>query len=84
MGTKKTNSITEQKQIEIPKDITQCTFWKRLPYQLEEEQWDYIKAIWDKKNLMVMVDACAISSIPEFCLANSQSSKVFMTELSII
>ena len=45
MGTKKTNSITEQKQIEIPKDITQCTFWKRLPYQLEEEQWDYIKEV---------------------------------------
>ena len=62
MATKKTTTNIEQKQIEIPKDITQCTFWKRLPYQLEEEQWNYIKAIWDKKNLMVMVDACAGSS----------------------
>lgn len=62
MATRKSNANTEQKQIEIPKDITQCTFWKRLPYQLEEEQWNYIKAIWDKKNLMVMVDACAGSS----------------------
>ena len=40
MATKKTTTNIEQKQIEIPKDITQCTFWKRLPYQLEEEQWN--------------------------------------------
>ena len=62
MATRKDNVNTKQKHIEIPKDITQCTFWKRLPYQLEEEQWNYIKAIWDNKNLMVMVDACAGSS----------------------
>ena len=62
MATRKTTTNAERKQIEIPKNITQCTFWKRLPYRLEEEQWDYIKAIWDQKNLMVMVDACAGSS----------------------
>lgn len=62
MAAKKTNTVTEIKPAEIPQDITKCTFWKRLPFKLEEEQWNYIKAIWDSKNLMVMVDACAGSS----------------------
>lgn len=61
MAAKKANT-NENKSIEIPQDITRCTFWKRLPYKLEDEQWDYVKAIWDNKNLMVMVDACAGSS----------------------
>ena len=40
MATRKTTTNTEQKQIEIPNDISQCTLWKGLPYQLEEEQWN--------------------------------------------
>ena len=64
MATKKTTSstTTTEKKIEIPKNIRECTFWKRVPYKLDEEQWNFLEAIWNKKNLIVFCDAKAGTS----------------------
>ena len=64
MATKKTTSVNSatEKKIEIPKNIRECTFWKRVPYKLDEEQWNFLEAIWNKKNLIVFCDAKAGTS----------------------
>lgn len=63
MATKKSTTVVDKEnKVNIPQDITKCLFFQRLPYRLTEEQWNFIKAVWNKENLMVMVDACAGSS----------------------
>ena len=62
MAAKRSSVIAETKQIEVPKDIRECTFWKRVPYKLDEEQWKFIESIWNKNNLIVFCDAKAGTS----------------------
>lgn len=59
---KNMSNETAEKKIDIPQNIHDVQFFKRLPYELTEEQWKYIEAIWDKKNIGVFVNAKAGSS----------------------
>ena len=49
-------------KIKIPEDVHKTTFFKKLPYELDEEQWKFIEAVWNKNNIGVMVNARAGSS----------------------
>lgn len=64
MATKKTTSANTatEKKIEIYQDPLKYGFWKRFPYQLDDEQKEYIKAIYDPKNIGVFVNAKAGTS----------------------
>lgn len=62
MAAKRNSVIAETKQIEILKDPLQYTYWKRFPYELDEEQKEYIKAIFNEKNIGVFVNAKAGTS----------------------
>lgn len=64
MGTKKSNNNSNvmEEKINIPEDVKKCTFFKRLPYKISPEQWNFIEAIWDKNNICVMCNAKAGSS----------------------
>ncbi len=63
MATKKSTTVVDKEnKIDIPQDITKCLFFQRLPYRLTEEQWNFIKAVWNKKNIGVFVNARAGSS----------------------
>lgn len=62
MTKKKTNNVNEKEHIDLPQDITKCGFLKRFPYKLEQEQLEYIKAIWNPKNTGVFVNAKAGAS----------------------
>lgn len=80
MATRKSNANTEQKQIEIPKDITQCTFWKRLRYQLTNEQKEFVKSIYDKSNIAIFCEANAGCSKTTLAVATG----VLMHELGLV
>lgn len=54
--------VNEVEKIDIPQDITKCMFFQRLPYLLTQEQWEFVKAVWDKNNIGVFVNARAGSS----------------------
>ena len=62
MGSKKVTTENKETKIDIPQDITKCLFFQRLPYRLTEEQWNFVKAVWNKKNIGVFVNARAGSS----------------------
>ena len=63
MATKKSTTVVDKEnKVDIPQDITKCLFFQRLPYRLTEEQWNFVKAVWDKKNIGVFVNARAGSS----------------------
>lgn len=63
MMAAKRNSVTSgTKQVEILKDPLKYTYWKRFPYELDEEQKEYIQAIFDEKNIGVFVNAKAGTS----------------------
>ena len=63
MATKKSTTVVDKEsKVDIPQDITKCLFFQRLPYRLTEEQWNFIKAVWNKKNIGVFVNARAGSS----------------------
>ena len=42
--------------------IRDCTLFKRLPFKLDEEQWKFVEAVWNKDNIGVFCNACAGSS----------------------
>lgn len=46
-------------ELRIPEDVKELTYFKRLGYELDEEQWALVEAIWNKKNIGVMVNAKA-------------------------
>ena len=48
MAARKT-TINTEKKIEILKDPLEYTYWKRFPYELTDEQKEYIKAIFNEK-----------------------------------
>lgn len=62
MATKKSVIENKETKIDIPQDITKCMFFQRLPYALTEEQWNFVKAVWDEKNIGIFVNAKAGSS----------------------
>ena len=39
MAAKKSFTETTVKKINVPENIRDCTFFKRLPFKLDEEQW---------------------------------------------
>ena len=48
MATKKSTTVVDKEsKVDIPQDITKCLFFQRLPYRLTEEQWNFIKAVWN-------------------------------------
>lgn len=61
MATKKTtiSTTTTEKKIEIYQDPMKYGFWKRLPYTLTEEQQEFVRSIYDKKNIAVFCEANA-------------------------
>lgn len=63
MATKKSTTVVDKEsKVDIPQDITKCLFFQRFPYKLEDEQWEYIKAIWNPKNTGIFVNCKAGSS----------------------
>lgn len=62
MATKKSSTETTVKKINVPENIRDCVFFKRLPFKLDEEQWKFIEAVWNKNNIGVFCNACAGSS----------------------
>lgn len=62
MAAKKSSTETTVKKINVPENIRDCTFFKRFPFKLDEEQWKFIEAVWNKKNIGVFCNACAGSS----------------------
>lgn len=79
MATKK-KTIDENKKIELPQDITKCGFWKRLPYTLTEEQRNFVKSIYDKKNIAIFCEANAGCSKTTLAVATG----VLMHELNMV
>lgn len=81
MAAKKTDKNVVAKQPpEILQDPLQYGFWKRLPYTLTDEQKEFVRAIWDKKNLAVMCEACAGCSKTTLAVATG----ILMYELGMI
>jgi phosphate starvation-inducible PhoH-like protein len=62
MAAKKSSTETTVKKINVPENIRDYIFFKRLPFKLDEEQWKFIEAVWNKNNIGVFCNACAGSS----------------------
>lgn len=62
MAVKKNSTETTVKKINVPENIKDYIFFKRLPFKLDEEQWKFIEAVWNKNNIGVFCNACAGSS----------------------
>lgn len=80
MTKKKINNVNEKEHIDLPQDITKCGFWKRLPYNLTEEQKDFIKSIYNKENIAIFCEANAGCSKTTLAVATG----VLMHELGMI
>lgn len=80
MATRKTTNNTEQKRIEILKDPLEYTYWKRFPYELTDEQKEFVRSIYDRKNIAVFCEANAGCSKTTLAVATG----ILMHELGMI
>lgn len=80
MSNKKTYSNTTAQPSDILQDPMQYGFWKRLPYELTEEQRDFVKAIYDKNNIAVFCEANAGCSKTTLAVAMG----ILMHELGMV